>query len=70
MEFPRINDAIAFEKSPKGKSRSKKIVLIEEFNPRWNDLAWSWFKTEQSIGEVDDSASRATRCWDSWVRSE
>jgi putative endonuclease len=66
VEFSRIDDAIAFEKSLKGKSRAKKIALIEESNPRWNDLAWDWFGPEEIIGFADDSASRG----DSSLRSE
>jgi putative endonuclease len=42
-EFPNIEDAIAWEKSLKGKLRAKKIGLIEAQNPRWNDLAWNWY---------------------------
>jgi putative endonuclease len=40
-EFGRMDDAIAWEKALKGKSRAKKIALIETRNPRWNDLAWN-----------------------------
>ena len=43
-EFSDINDAIAWEKSLKGKSRAKKLGLVEEQNPRWNDLAWDWYE--------------------------
>jgi putative endonuclease len=42
-EFGRMDDAIAWEKSLKGKSRDKKVALIEEQNPRWNDFAWNWY---------------------------
>ena len=42
-EFDRMDDAIAWEKAVKGKSRAKKIALVEERNPRWNDLAWNWY---------------------------
>ena len=42
-ELSSIEDAIAWEKSLKGKSRAKKIAEIEAQNPRWNDLAWNWF---------------------------
>ncbi len=63
-KFARIDDAIAFEKSLKGKSRAKKIALVEEANPRWNDLAWNWFGAEEILAE--DSASRG----DSSLRSE
>lgn len=45
-EFARIDDAIAWEKALKGKTRAKKIPLIEERNPRWNDLAWNWYGEE------------------------
>lgn len=43
-EFARMDDAIAFEKRVKGKSRAYKVELIEESNPRWNDLAWNWYE--------------------------
>ena len=45
-EFSRIDDAIAWEKSLKGKTRAKKIAIIDEQNPRWNDLAWNWYGDE------------------------
>ena len=35
--------AIEWEKRIKGWSRAKKIKLIEEDNPFWNDLAENWF---------------------------
>ena len=35
---PSMIDAIAREKQIKGGSRAKKIALIEESNPDWNDL--------------------------------
>lgn len=37
--FANINQAIAAEKRIKGWTRAKKIALIEEMNPNWNDLA-------------------------------
>jgi putative endonuclease len=43
-EFARMDDAIVWEKTVKGKKRAKKIAMIEEQNPRWNDLAWNWFE--------------------------
>lgn len=36
--FEDIQTAIAREKQLKGGSRKKKIALIEEINPNWNDL--------------------------------
>jgi putative endonuclease len=45
-EFSMIDDAIAFEKYVKGKKRTWKMGLVEQSNPRWNDLAWDWFPDE------------------------
>jgi putative endonuclease len=36
--YENINFAIAREKQIKGGSRQKKINLIDNFNPEWNDL--------------------------------
>lgn len=52
-EFPRIDDAISWEKSLKGKTRAKKLALIAEQNPRWNDLAWNWYE-EDGNGEQSE----------------
>ncbi|HEY9869837.1 MAG TPA: GIY-YIG nuclease family protein [Candidatus Obscuribacterales bacterium] len=41
-EFTSVHDAIAREKQIKGWLRAKKIALIEEANPGWNDLASAW----------------------------
>jgi len=56
-EFSRIADAIAWEKAVKGKTRRKKIDLIETQNPRWNDLAWNWFDGGVSAPTASSSAS-------------
>src|SRR5680860_1289713 len=56
-EFPRIDDAIAWEKVVKGKKRQKKLALIEAQNPRWNDLAWNWFESGASPPTASSSAS-------------
>ena len=37
--FNSIDDAIGNEKRIKGWLRSKKIALIEQSNPQWNDLS-------------------------------
>jgi len=57
-EFSRIDDAIAWEKVVKGKTRAKKTALIEEHNPRWNDLAWNWF--DENVANVPASPSSAS----------
>ncbi len=36
--FEHKNDAIAREKSLKGKTREKKMALIKEMNPEWKNL--------------------------------
>jgi putative endonuclease len=41
-EFPDMDQAIEAEKRIKGLLRKKKIVLIEEMNPLWDDLAEEW----------------------------
>ncbi len=41
--FIEIQEAIAREKQLKGKSRSKKIALIQKENPKWLNLAAAWF---------------------------
>jgi putative endonuclease len=38
-----IEDAIFREKEIKGWRRSKKVQLIESFNPAWDDLAADWY---------------------------
>ena len=38
-EYTRIEDAIAREKQLKRWRRSKKLSLIERFNPSWTDFA-------------------------------
>ena len=38
--FEDIMNAIIREKQIKGRLRSKKIALIEQMNPKWEDLYW------------------------------
>jgi putative endonuclease len=40
--FQHVLDAIAREKQLKGWRRSKKIALIEQVNPAWQDLCRDW----------------------------
>ena len=42
-ETTDANAAIAREKQIKGWLRSRKIVLIEEQNPTWDDLSSGWY---------------------------
>jgi putative endonuclease len=41
-ETDDITVAIAREKELKGWLRSKKLKLIEEYNPKWEDLSAGW----------------------------
>lgn len=40
--FDDVRNAIAREKQLKGWRREKKIALIENHNPRWQDLSETW----------------------------
>ncbi len=42
-QFKNVNAAIAREKQLKGWRRIKKIQLIVNMNPTWNDLAADWY---------------------------
>ncbi|MEX0785409.1 MAG: GIY-YIG nuclease family protein [Dehalococcoidia bacterium] len=42
-DYPDPSSAIEREKQLKGWLRRKKIELIREANPRWEDLADGWF---------------------------
>ena len=41
--FSDIRDAIARENQIKGWLRAKKMALIEDVNPRWEDLSADWY---------------------------
>jgi putative endonuclease len=41
-EIPDVRWAIEREKEIKGWRRSKRVALIESFNPRWRDLTLDW----------------------------
>ena len=41
--YLQISDAIAREKQIKGWSRAKKNALVESKNPKWQDLAATWY---------------------------
>jgi len=46
-QFANVRDAIAREKEIKGWGRARKIRLIEERNPVWEDLARLWRREPQ-----------------------
>ena len=41
--FRDVRQAIDYEKQIKGWRRSKKVALIEEQNPNWEDLSADWY---------------------------
>jgi putative endonuclease len=41
-EFGYVNNAIARENELKDWNRAKKVALIEQSNPTWEDLAGEW----------------------------
>ena len=59
-EYTRVEDAIAREKQLKGWRRSKKVRLIEQFNPEWADLAeLSAPRPHRSLDSARDDSSAA-----------
>ncbi|HVP43210.1 MAG TPA: GIY-YIG nuclease family protein [Terriglobales bacterium] len=46
--FDDVRNAIEREKEIKGWRRSKKVALIEETNPTWEDLSAEWFAVVQT----------------------
>ncbi len=47
-EFASLEDANAYVKYLKSRPRARKMQLVEERNPRWADLAHSWFPVQAS----------------------
>ncbi len=42
-----VREAIGYEKRLKGWTRAKKVALIEEMNPEWEDLSLAWYTEPQ-----------------------
>jgi len=42
-EYSQVDEALAREKQIKGWLRRKKVALIEEGNPPWEDLSAGWY---------------------------
>jgi len=47
-ESPTVRAALVREKQIKGWTRRRKLALVGELNPRWEDLAAGWFETDAS----------------------
>jgi putative endonuclease len=58
-EFQEIRDAIACEKRIKGLLRAKKVALIEERNPYWEDLSEGWYRDAKAKNDGDPSPATA-----------
>jgi putative endonuclease len=50
--FQDVCSAIGREKEIKGWGRRKKVALIEETNPNWDDLAQEWFPAYPSLKQI------------------
>ncbi|HUP27743.1 MAG TPA: GIY-YIG nuclease family protein [Chloroflexia bacterium] len=54
-----VREAIIREKQMKGWKRAKKVALIEEMNPYWEDLSSGWYSNPQASGPETDSSLRS-----------
>jgi putative endonuclease len=54
-----VREAIAWEKRIKGWTRAKKVALIEETNPHWDDLSAGWYSESKQIPWDSDSSLRS-----------
>jgi putative endonuclease len=57
-DFTGMDQAIEAEKRIKRLLRKKKITLIEEMNPLWEDLSEEWVEAWR-VGELDPSVAKA-----------
>jgi putative endonuclease len=57
--FQNVEDAIARETEIKEWRRKKKVALIREFNPTWEDLAEGW--GEAAVMRVSGKAGSSVR---------
>jgi putative endonuclease len=51
--YERIEEAISREKQIKGWTRAKKNALVFPTNPRWEDLAATWYDDQRHSKEED-----------------
>lgn len=54
-----VREAIAGEKRIKGWTRAKKVALIEETNPYWDDLSAGWYSDSRQLRREGDSSLRS-----------
>jgi putative endonuclease len=54
-----IREAIAREKQVKAWTRAKRVTLIEEMNPEWEDLSTYWYSKEKPLAMETDSSLRS-----------
>ncbi|MBK5259327.1 MAG: GIY-YIG nuclease family protein [Thermoanaerobaculia bacterium] len=53
--YDDIKQAIAREKQIKRWTRAKKDALVEQQNPKWNDLAANWYEQRSPAGDPSPS---------------
>jgi putative endonuclease len=54
-----VREAIGGERRIKGWTRAKKVALIEEMNPYWEDLSASWYTAIRQSAPRSDSSLRS-----------
>ena len=54
-----VREAIAREKQLKGWKRAKKVALIEEMNPYWEDLSAGWYSEGKPYRQANDPSLRS-----------
>jgi len=53
--FSDVRAAISREKQIKSWRREKKLALIEQANPAWQDLSDAWFRKTSAVADLDRS---------------
>jgi putative endonuclease len=65
-----VREAITREKQIKGWLRAKKVALIEEMNPYWDDLGSAWYSDGEAPGKEADPSLRSVPHYRRCVRVE
>lgn len=57
-QFREVREAIAREKQLKGWLRARKVALVVEKNPLWDDLAAGWFACQKGSSSFNRQQSK------------
>ena len=49
-----VESAIAREKQIKGWRRNRKIALVEDTNPNWEDLGENWYRSKRDSSSFQE----------------